>query len=51
MKFFDSARFLKFSPITKQFDASKHHNISLLSFYEIISLAYFDILLRRKFEN
>ena len=26
IKFFGSASFLKFSPITKPFDAAKHHN-------------------------
>ena len=33
--------FLKCSPITKQVDTPKHHNLGLLSFYEIMSLANF----------
>ena len=33
------------------FHASKHHNLSLLSFYGIMSLANFEILSSRKFGN
>ena len=51
LKFLDSACFPKFSPIKKQFDAPKHHNLGLLFFYEIMSLANFGILSRNKFEN
>ena len=51
MKSFDSACFLKFLPVTKHFDTPKHHNLGLLSFYEIMSLANFRIYPRRKFEN
>ena len=51
LKFFNSACFFKFSPIAKQFDVPKHHNVSLLSFYEIMSLANFEILSSRKFET
>ena len=31
-----------FLPIMKQCDAPKHHNLGLLSFYEIMSLANFE---------
>ena len=51
LNFFNSACFLKFSPITKQFDVPKYHNLDLLSFYEIASLAHFKILSSRKFED
>ena len=38
IKFFGSASFLKFSPITKPFDAAKHHNPgTLFSWNYVIS--------------
>ena len=43
--------FLDFSPTAKEFDAPKQQNLGLLSFYEIISLANFEILSSRKFKN
>ena len=46
--FFDSACFLKFSPITKQLDAPKHHDLGLLSSYEIMSLANFEIFYKQE---
>ena len=30
IEIFDSTCFLKFSPITKQFDAPKHHNLGFV---------------------
>ena len=51
LKFFNSACFLKFSPTTKQFDARKRDKLGLHSFYDIMSLANFEILSIRKFEN
>ena len=51
MNFSDIVRFPKFSPITKQFDTPKHDHLGLISFYEIMSLANFEILSSRKFEN
>ena len=51
LSFFDSACFIKFSPIKKQFDTPKHHNPGLLPFYEIISIDNFEILSSRKFET
>ena len=50
-KFFGTACLLKFSLITNQIDAPIHHNIGFLSFYEIMSLANFEILSSWKFKN
>ena len=45
----NSACFFNFSPITNQFYDPKHHNLGLLSFYEIMLLANFEILSNRTY--
>ena len=52
IEFFRQGLFSKiFTYYKAQNDVPKHHNFGLRSFYEIMSLANFEILSSKKFEN